>query len=115
MDLLNITEKTFSDESLEEYEYHEYNVVTGLELNTNGEKRIYTNTQDIFYHPSESYLLSEGKLCKQKAVRYVVGDMISLTKNGLMFLFESVSYRLSRQEIETFKAPRSIDNNVRSC
>jgi len=40
MDILNITEKPDIDQSIEEYEYHSYEPVTGTDLNRPGEIRI---------------------------------------------------------------------------
>ena len=55
VDMLKINESLATDESIEEYEYHEYEPITGANLNNPGEIRITVQTQDIFYHPSESY------------------------------------------------------------
>ena len=55
MDILNITEKTQIDESIERYEYHSYEPITDTGLNRPGEYRINTETQDLFTHPSETY------------------------------------------------------------
>jgi len=37
MDILNITEKAQIDETVEEYEYHSYEPITGTNLNNPGE------------------------------------------------------------------------------
>ena len=47
-------------ESIEEYEYHEYDPITGSSLNNGGDIRISIESQDVFAHPSESYLIYEG-------------------------------------------------------
>ena len=47
---------------IEEYEYHEYEPITGTSLNNGGDIRINIESQDIFTHPSESYLIFEGRL-----------------------------------------------------
>ena len=64
MDLLNFTEAPVTDEAIEEYEYHQYEPVTGTNLNNPGEIRITIQNQDIFIHPCESHLLVEGRLTK---------------------------------------------------
>ena len=56
MDILNFKEKPLTDETIEEYEYHEYEPITGTNLNNPGEIRITIQNQDIFTHPSESSL-----------------------------------------------------------
>jgi len=88
MNILQITEKTQIDESVEEYEYHSYEPITSTDLNRPGEIRINIETQDLFTHPSESFLFFDGKLVKNAddAV-YVDADVITLTNNAIMHLF----------------------------
>ena len=105
MDMLKIDESLTSDESIEEYEYHEYEPITGTNLNNPGEIRITVETQDIFYHPSESYLLFEGQLAKTDGTAYANENVVALTNNGLMHLFSNIKYQLSGQEIESLFYP----------
>ena len=51
-DILKFTETPFIDESIEEYEYHEYEPITGTTLNNGGDVRISIESQNIFTHPS---------------------------------------------------------------
>ena len=60
--ILIITEGLTFDESLQEYQVHEYEPQAGANLNNPGEIRINIETQDLFLHPAESYLLVEGRL-----------------------------------------------------
>ena len=62
--------------------------------------RLYIETQDIFTHPSKSYLIIEGRLTKADNNSYGDNDLISITNNGVMHLFRSIQYELSGQEIE---------------
>ena len=39
-DILKFTETPLIDESIEEYEYHEYDLITGTNLNNGGDIRI---------------------------------------------------------------------------
>ena len=39
-DILQFTETTLTDERIEEYEYHEYDPITGTNLNNGGHIRI---------------------------------------------------------------------------
>ena len=105
MDMLKINESLTTDESIEEYEYHEYEPITGSNLNNPGEIRITIQTQDIFYHPSESYLLLEGQLVKADGSAYANTDVITITNNGMMHLFSNIKYQLSGQEIESLYYP----------
>jgi len=106
MDMLNITEKPEIDQSIEKYEYHSYEPITGTDLNRPGEIRINIETQDLFTHPSESYLIFYGKLLKNAddAV-YGNNDVITLTDNAVMHLFSNIKYQLSGQVIESLFHP----------
>ena len=53
-------------------------------------------TQDIFYHPSESYLIFEGRLTKADCTAYVNDDVVTITNNGKMHLFSNINYRDKR-------------------
>ena len=105
--MFNITEKPEIDESIERYEYHSYEPITGTDLNRPGEIRINIETQDLFTHPSENYLVFDGKLVKNTddAV-YADVDVITLTNNAMMHLFNNIKYPLSGQEIENLFHPR---------
>ena len=105
MDMLNFTEKTIKDETIEQYEYHEYEPITGTNLNNPGEIRITIQNQDIFTHPCESYLLVEGRLLKNDDTAFVDADVITLTNNGIMHLFSNIKYQLSEQEVESLFYP----------
>jgi len=106
MNILNITEKTQIDEAVEEYEYRSYEPITGTNLNNPGEVRINIETQDLFTHPSESYLVFDGKLVKAADdAEYANADVIPLTNNGLMHIFTNIKYQLSGQEIKSVFHP----------
>jgi len=104
--MLKINEKPETDEPIEKYEYHSYEPITGTDLNRPGEIRINTETQDLFTHPSESSLVFDGKLVKKAddAV-YADADVIMLTNNAMMHLFNNIKYQLSGQEIESLFHP----------
>ena len=55
--ICKFAQKSLIDESIEEYEYHEYDPITGTSLNNGGDIRISIESQDVFAHPSESYLI----------------------------------------------------------
>ena len=73
--------------------------------NSGGDIRLYIETQDIFTHPSESFLLIEGRLTKADGTAYANADNISLTNNAMMNLFRAIRYELSGQEIEKINFP----------
>ena len=71
-DILQFTESPSIDESIEEYEYHEYDSITGTNRNSGGDIRISIESQDVFAHPSESYLIFEDHLTKADGTAYAM-------------------------------------------
>ena len=104
-DILRITDPIVSDESISEYEHLEYNPIAGTNLNDGGDITITIELQDIFTHPSESFLLIEGELLKNDGTRYANDDNITLTNNGAMYLFKHIRYDLAEKEIESVQNP----------
>ena len=99
--ILRITDPILSDDSIDKYEDIEYEPVAGTNLNSSGaDIRLTIKTQDIFTHPSESFLIIEGRLVKNDDTPYAVADLITLTNNGIMHLFKRIRYDLLGQEIE---------------
>ena len=87
-DILQITEDIPVDDSIYDYEYKEYNPIAGTAAELNrGSIVIVIEAQDIYTHPSESFLLIEGELIKADGTRYVIDDEVALINNGLMYLF----------------------------
>ena len=104
-DILKFTETTLMDESIEEYEYHEYDPITGTNLNNGGDIRISIESQDVFAHPSESYLIFEDCLTKADSTAYANADEVALTNNAIMHIFSRIEYHLSNQLIESLNYP----------
>ena len=104
-DILQITEDIPVDDSIYEYEYKEYNPITGTDVNR-GSIVITIEAQDIYTHPAESFLVIEGQLKRiNNNERYVEDDKIALINNGLMYLFSDVRYHLASHEIEVLQNP----------
>ena len=104
--ILRITDPIPSDDSIDRYEDVEYEPVVGTSLNNSGgDIRLYIETQDIFTHPSQSFLFIERRLLKTDNNSYGNNDLITLTNNGVMHLFKSIRYELSGQEIEKIMHP----------
>ena len=109
-DILQITEDIPVDDSIYEYEYKEYNPIAGTNLNR-GSIVITIESQDIYTHPAESFLIIEGRLIKLAVgaggadVPYDVDTVISLINNGMMYLFSDVRYHLASHEIEVLQNP----------
>ena len=99
--ILRITDPIPSDDSIDRYEDIAYEPVAGTNLNASGQDiRLTIETQDIFTHPSESYLIIEGHLLKVDNNSYGRDDPVTLTNNDIMHLFKRIGYELSGQEIE---------------
>ena len=104
-EILQLTDKPLLDESIAGYIHYPYNPIVGTDLNKPGEIKIIIEQQDLFTHPSESYIMFEGELLKADGTRYADADVVTLTNNGIMHLFSQISYHLSNQEIETIYNP----------
>ena len=99
--ILRITEPILKDDSIDKYEDIAYEPVVGTNLNSPGQDiRITIETQDIFTHPSESYLIVEGRLLKHDGTPYNRATEVALANNGIIHLFKRIRYDLSGQEIE---------------
>ena len=109
-DILQITEDIPVDDSIYDYEYKEYNPIAGTDLNR-GSIVLTIESQDIYTHPAESFLIIEGELRKRArggggVVQYYNNDeAITLINNGLMYLFSDVRYHLASHEIEVLQNP----------
>ena len=104
-DILELTDTPIIDESIEEYEYHEYEPITGTSLNNGVDIRINIESQDVFTNPSENNLIFEGRLTKADGTPYANADEAALTNNAIMHLFSRIEYHLSNQLIESLNYP----------
>ena len=109
-DILQITEDIPVDDSIYEYEYKEYNPIVGTDLNR-GSIVLTIESQDIYTHPAESFLIIEGQLAVPVApplagvAPYADADVVNLINNGMMYLFSDVRYHLASHEIEVLQNP----------
>ena len=99
--ILRITDSILKDDSIDKYEEFAYEPITGANKNSPGQDiRINIETQDIFTHPSESYLIIKGQLLKADGTAYARNNRVTLANNGIMYLFKRIRYELSGQDIE---------------
>ena len=103
-DILQITEDIPVDDSIYDYEYKEYNPIAGTDYNR-GSIVLTIESQDIYTHPAESFLVIEGQLLKANGNDYENIDNITLINNGMMYLFSDVRYHLASHEIEVLQNP----------
>ena len=103
--ILKFTDTAIIDESIEVYEYHEYELNTGTSLNNGDDIRISIESQDVLTHPSERYLIFEGRVTKADSTPYANADEVTPTNNAIMHLFSRIEYPLSNQLIESLNYP----------
>ena len=103
-DILQITEDIPVDDSIYEYEYKEYNPIVGTNLNR-GSIVITIESQDIYTHPAESFLVIDGQLLNINDNPYGNNGSATLINNGIMYLFSDVRYHLASHEIEVLQNP----------
>ena len=110
-DILQLTEDIPVDDSIYEYEYKEYNPIVGTDLNR-GSIVLTIESQDIYTHPAESFLIIDGQLQRtipdpnrNNSIDYEDVDVITLINNGMMYLFSDVRYHLASHEIEVLQNP----------
>ena len=103
-DILQITEDIPVDDSIYDYEYKEYNPITGTDFNRGSIVKT-IESQDIYTHPSESFLNIEGQLILNNDNPYINGDKVALINNGIMYLFSDVRFHLASHEIEVLQNP----------
>ena len=104
-DILQITEDIPVDDSIYEYEYKEYNPIVGTDLNR-GSIVLTIESQDIYTHPAESFLVIEGQLrIAANNNAYGNADVVTLINNGMMYLFSDVRFHLASHEIEVLQNP----------
>ena len=103
--VLEIQEKYAVDDSIKSLETYAFQPISGTQLNGAGQIAIRIENQDAFFLPRRSWLQIEGKLVKADDSPFAAGDVISLTNNGIMYLFDNIKYELSGQEIESVYHP----------
>ena len=113
-DILQITEDIPVDDSIYEYEYKEYNPIVGTNLNR-GSIVLTIESQDIYTHPAESFLVIDGRLTRRNPpgapanpldpLAFADANITTLINNAMMYLFSDVRYYLASHEIEVLQNP----------
>ena len=113
-DILQITEDIPVDDSIYEYEYKEYNPIVGTNLNR-GSIVLTIESQDIYTHPAESFLIIDGRLTRRNPPNPIPqpldpltldnNNVITLINNAMMYLFSDIRYHLASHEIEVLQNP----------
>ena len=104
--ILRITDSILSDDSIDKDEDIEYEPIAGANLSSPGaDIKLTIESQDIFAHPSKSYLIIKGRLINANGNPYDPANLITLTNNGMMHLFKRIEYDLSGHVIESIPHP----------
>jgi hypothetical protein len=104
-DYLKISDPLQIDESVSEYNYHNYEPVVGSNLNSSSQIRIVIENQDLYYLPYKSFLTIKGKLTKTDGTALANTDAVTLINNGIMFLFSTIEYQIGDKVIEYINYP----------
>lgn len=100
MNILNVTEQPFVDNSITELEYHTYQPYINSKFDYNDEIRIAIQELDTFTLPSQSKLFIEGKLTKEDGTDT---DKLHFINNGISFLFRELRYELNGVVIDSVR------------
>ncbi|XP_065641177.1 uncharacterized protein LOC136073506 [Hydra vulgaris] len=98
---LDLTEDPFIDDSIFRYQFGEYTPQNGTNINDTVPIKINIEMTDSFFKPSKAYIQVEGRLLKADGTSYANPDVVTLTHNGIMHVFDRMTYDLSGQNIET--------------
>ncbi|XP_065642087.1 uncharacterized protein LOC124807031 [Hydra vulgaris] len=98
---LDLTEDPFIDDSIFRYQFGEYTPQNGTNINDTVPIKINIEMTDSFFKPSKAYIQVEGRLQAASGASYADTDVVTLTHNGIMHLFDRMACDLSGQNIET--------------
>ena len=100
MDILNVNQKLYVDNSIVSSELHSYQPFISSKFNYNDEIRIPIQELDTYTLPSESLLYIEGSL-KNKDGEYT--KRLRFVNNGIAFLFREIRYELNGVTIDSIR------------
>lgn len=91
MDILNVLQRLLVDNSITDFEYHNYQPFVTTEFNYNDEIRIPIQELDAYTLPCESFLHLQGNLRKDDGKPVT---KLKLINNAFSFLFREIRYEL---------------------
>jgi hypothetical protein len=103
-DMLDIGEPVPVDESIESFQYREYEAQNPAALNNGQAVQIDIQNQDVFTNPSKSFLLVEGTLTSTGAA-YAAATVATLINNAVPYMFSQIRYLVNNTEIENIMSP----------
>ncbi|KAJ8976358.1 hypothetical protein NQ317_011599 [Molorchus minor] len=92
MDILNVTQEPLIDNSIVDFEYHNYQAYITSKFDYNDEIRIPIQELDAYTLPSESQLYLEGSLTKEDHTPVTKLKMIN---NALSYIFREIRYEMN--------------------
>lgn len=107
METLQWNESILIDESIQKIDTQDYEPQIGTNLNNeHNDIKIFIQNEDQFLLPSESSIYIEGSLTTEAdAPIDFKTKAISIINNGLMHIFDRVSYKIGNEEIEGYSDP----------
>ncbi|XP_073986120.1 uncharacterized protein [Rhodnius prolixus] len=103
-EILNVGDAVTFEERITNYEYHTHQPYT-QSLNNSDEIIIAIQQQDIYTVPSKSYLHIQGQLIREGATETTVDQDMRLVRNGVLFLFDEIKYRLNGVLVDQVRNP----------
>lgn len=100
MDILNVTEKLFIDNSIISSELHTYQPFVTSKFEYNDEIRIPIQELDTYTLPCESFLYIEGRLTKDDGTK---ATKLKFINNGVSFLFREIRYELNGVTVDSIR------------
>ncbi|KAJ8969311.1 hypothetical protein NQ314_001812 [Rhamnusium bicolor] len=100
MDVLNVTEKLFVDNTIVSSQIHTYEPYLPSKLGYNDEIVIPIQEVDKFTLPCESFLYIEGILTKSDGT---LSDKLKFINNGIPFLFKEIRYQLNGITVDSVR------------
>ncbi|XP_050503574.1 uncharacterized protein LOC126882642 [Diabrotica virgifera virgifera] len=99
MEILHVLGQSFSDTTIEAYQYHTYQPYTS-NLNYNDEIRINIQDLDAYTLPCNSYIYIEGKMLTDDNK---VPTKFQFINNGISYLFRELRYELNGVIIDSVR------------
>lgn len=102
---LNINDPLVIDESVSEYRYEVYYPDNNKPLNQNSQIPIHVTDQSGYFLPFKSFITIKGHFTQSNGDDLADANLITLTNNAPMFLFNQMEYLIGDTTIETIRFP----------
>lgn len=102
---LSIADPLEIDESVAEFKYDIHSPTPGSDLNHNSQIKILVVDQSAYYLPFKSYLTLKGNFTKDDGTKLIDANLVTLTNNSPMFLFDKIEYLIGDTTVESINYP----------